>query len=104
MTNSEMFMDACKGIVMNCHRAVLVVRIMDEWRAILTSNVKLPNRETHYSEVSGKDITRIVVNLESNFQSLTEQRLEELTQSVCVQDFKFGTDDYIWLTRVDLNR
>lgn len=104
MTSNEMFLDACQGIVMNCDRQILVVRIMDEWHAILTTYVRLPNREVRYSEVSGQDITRIVKNVQSNFQSMTEQRLEELVQSICVQTFKFETKDYIWLTKVDLKR
>lgn len=104
MTSNEMFLDACQGIVMNCNRQILVIRIMDEWRAVLTQYVRLPNREVRYSEVSGQDITRIVKNVQSNFQSITEQRLDELVQSICVQTFKFETKDYIWLTKVDLNR
>lgn len=104
MTSNEMFLDACQGIVMNCNRQILVIRIMDEWRAVLTQYVRLPNREVRYSEVSGQDITRIVKNVQSNFQSITEQRLNELVQSICVQTFKFETKDYIWLTKVDLNR
>lgn len=104
MTSNEMFLDACQGIVMNCNKQILVIRIMDEWRAILTKYVRLPNREVQYSDVIGQDITRIVQNVQSNFQGMTEQCLEELVQSVCVQTFKFGTSDYIWLTKVDLNR
>lgn len=104
MTSNEMFLDACQGIVMNCNRPILVIRIMDEWRAVLTQYVRLPNREVRYSEVLGQDITRIVKNVQSNFQSMTEQRLNELVQSICVQTFKFETKDYIWLTKVDLNR
>lgn len=104
MTSNEMFLDACQGIVMNCNRQILVIKIMDGWRAILTKYVRLPNREAHYSDVIGQDITRIVQNFQSNFQSMTEQRLEELVQSICIQTFKFGTSDYIWLTQVDLNK
>lgn len=104
MTSNEMFLDACQGIVMNCNRQILVIRIMDEWRAVLTQYVRLPNREVRYSEVLGQDITRIVKNVQSNFQSMTEQRLNELVQSICVQTFKFETKDYIWLTKVNLNR
>lgn len=81
-----------------------MIKIMDGWRAILTKYVRLPNREAHYSDVIGQDITRIVQNFQSNFQSMTEQRLEELVQSICIQTFKFGTSDYIWLTQVDLNK
>ena len=70
----------------------------------MTKYVRLPNREVRYSEVTGQDITRIVQNFQSNFQGMTEQRLEELVQSICIQTFKFGTSDYIWLTQVDLNK
>jgi len=33
---------------------------------------------------------------------MTEQTLLERTQSIHKEDFKFGTDSYMWITKVDL--
>jgi len=35
---------------------------------------------------------------------MNEQTLREKVQSVHKESFKFGTDDYMWFTKVDLNR
>lgn len=37
-------------------------------------------------------------------QGMNEQTLREKVQSVHKESFKFGTDDYMWFTKVDLNR
>ncbi|EXZ06109.1 hypothetical protein AC094_24270 [Bacteroides fragilis] len=45
------------------------------------------------------------MNVGHNFANgMTEQTLLERTQSIHKEDFKFGTDNYLWITKVDLNR
>jgi len=45
------------------------------------------------------------LNLGHNFaQGMNEQTLRENAQSIHKESFKFGTDDYMWFTKVDLNR
>ncbi len=52
-----------------------------------------------------QDITTLVLNIGHNFvNGMTEQTLLERTQSIHKEDFKFGTDNYLWITKVDLNR
>lgn len=52
-----------------------------------------------------QDITTLVLNVGHNFANgMTEQTLLERTQSIHKEDFKFGTDNYLWITKVDLNR
>ena len=52
-----------------------------------------------------QDITTLVLNVGHNFANgMTEQVLLERTQSIQKEDFKFGTDNYLWITKVDLNR
>lgn len=106
MDNKEEFLKGYKGIVMNCNRSVLVLEVMGEYRAFLVSDVHLKTREGRYNEVQdAQDITKLVLNVGFNFASgMTEQVLLERTQSVHKENFKFGTDNYMWITRVDLNR
>lgn len=104
--NKEAFLDACNGLVMNCHCQVLILDIMGEYRAFLVQDVHLKTRECRFNEVrDAQDITKLVMNVGINFTSgMTEQVLRERTQSIPKESFKFGTDDYLWITRVDLNR
>ena len=51
-----------------------------------------------------QDITTLVLNDGHNFANgMTEQTLLERTQSIHKEEFKFGTDNYLWPTRIDLN-
>lgn len=106
MDNKEAFLTACKGLVMNCNCKVLVLNVMGEYRAYLTNLVSVKTRECRYNEVQdAQDITTLVHNVGYNFATgMTEQVLRERTQSVHKESFKFGTDDYMWITKVDLNR
>lgn len=103
---SKGFIDGCKGIVMNCNCNVLVLQIMGEYRAYLAPEVRLKTRECRYNEVrDAQDITTLVVNSGMNFaKGMNEQVLGEKVQSIHKESFKFGTDDYLWITKVDLNR
>lgn len=99
------FLETCKGVVMHCDCTILVLNVMGEYRAYLTNSVRLKNRECRYNEViDAQDITVLIKNVESNFQLLNRQKLDERVQSIHKVTFKFGTDDYLWLTRVDVNR
>ena len=102
----RMFLDGCKGLVMNCECNVLVLQVMGEWRAYMCNQVSLKTRECRFNEVKdAQDITKLVINSGINFaQGMTHQTLMEKTQSIHKEDFKFGTDDYLWFTHVDLNR
>lgn len=104
--NTENFLSACKGLVMNCNCNVLILNVMGEYRAFLAREMRLKTRDCMFNEVSdAQDITKLVMNLGINFANgLTEQVLLERTQSVHKESFKFGTDDYLWITKVDLNR
>ncbi|EXY12095.1 hypothetical protein M104_3362 [Bacteroides fragilis str. 1007-1-F  len=70
------------------------------------NDVHLKTRECRFNEVrDGQDITTLVLNVGHNFANgMTEQTLLERTQSIHKEDFKFGTDNYLWITKVDLNK
>ena len=107
MDNKEAFLDACKGLVMNCNVQVLILEIMGEYRAFLVNGgVGVKTRESRYNEVyDAQDITKLIGNVGINFASgMTEQVLRERAQSIPQETFKFGTDNYMWITGVKLNR
>ena len=43
------FLDACRGLVMNCDCKILVVEIMGEFRAYVAPEVRLKTRECRYN-------------------------------------------------------
>lgn len=107
MENSNVgkLLTACKGIVMNCERNVVIIRIFGEYRIFLCSGVNLKSRECRWNEIiDGQDITEIVHNFGFNFtQNINNNRLNELTQSIHKETFKWGSEEYIWFTRVTQN-
>lgn len=104
--NIDLFYQTCLGIVQNCGVKILMVNLFGQWKAYLASSVNLKNRECRYSEaIEAQDITVLVKNYQSNFAAgLTEQVLMEKVQSINKVSFKFGTDEYCWITKCDLNR
>ena len=85
---------------------ILILDVLGEHRVFLVNDVHLKTRECRYNEVrDAQDITTLVLNVGHNFANgMTEQTLLERTQSIHKEDFKFGTDNYMWITRMDLNR
>ena len=101
MTNNESILDGCKGLVMHCDCSVLILNVMGEHRIYLVDDVHLKTREVR----DAQDITKLILNLGHNFaQGMNAQVLRERVQSIHKESFKFGTDDYMWFTKVDLNR
>ena len=94
MKLDENILKTCQGLVMNCNCKVLILDVLDEHRVFLVNDVR-----------DAQDITTLVLNIGHNFvNGMTEQALLERTQSIHKEDFKFGTDNYLWITKVDLNR
>ena len=101
MKLDENILKTCQGLVMNCNCKVIILD-----RVFLVNDVHLKTRECRYNEVrDAQDITTLVLNIGHNFvNGMTEQALLERTQSIHKEDFKFGTDNYLLITKVDLNR
>ena len=106
MKLDENILKTCQGLVMNCNCKVLILDVLGEHRLFLVNDVHLKTRECRYNEVrDAQDITTLVLNIGHNFvNGMTEQALLERTQSIHKEDFKFGTDNYLLITKVDLNR
>ena len=106
MKLDENILKTCQGLVMNCNCKVLILDVLGEHRVFLVNDVHLKTRECRYNEVrDAQDITTLVLNIGHNFvNGMTEQALLERTQSIHQEDFKFGTDNYLLITKVDLNR
>lgn len=106
MKLDENILKTCQGLVMNCNCKVLILDVLGGHRVFLVNDVYLKTRECRYNEVrDAQDITTLVLNIGHNFvNGMTEQALLERTQSIHKEDFKFGTDNYLLITKVDLNR
>lgn len=106
MKLDENILKTCQGLVMNCKCKILILDVLGEHRVFLVNDVHLKTRECRYNEVrDAQDITTLVLNVGHNFvNGMTEQTLLEQTQSIHKEDFKFGTDNYLLITKVDLNR
>lgn len=106
MKLDENILKTCQGLVMNCNCKVLILDVLGEHRVFLVNDVHLKTHECRYNEVrDAQDITTLVLNIGHNFvNGMTEQALLERTQSIHKEDFKFGTDNYLLITKVDLNR
>lgn len=97
--------ETCKGIVQSCEAHILFVNVCEQWRIYLCPYFSLKNRDTRYNSVTdGKDITDIVTAMTSNFAytRMTSQILEEKTQSIHKECFKFD-GEYFLLTNVKEN-
>lgn len=104
---TQELLNACRGIVMNTRRPLLIIELFPGFeRVFLTNTVRLKNRDNPYNEVyEAQDITTIVENVGINFAGgITEQQLLEKAQSIPKESFKWGHDRYLWLTMVDINR
>lgn len=106
MKSDENILMTCQGLVMNCNCKVLILDVLGEHRVFLVNDVHLKTRECRYNEVrDAQDITTLVMNIGHNFvNGMTEQALLERTQSIHKEYFKFGTDNHLLITKVDLNR
>lgn len=99
-------LDACKGIVMNTGRALLIMEVVPGIERIyLTGDVRLKSREVLYSEVrDAQDVTTLITNVGTNFSAgISERELLERCQSIPRESFKWGHDRYLWITGVQLN-
>ena len=68
MTTNDVFLDACKGLVMHCNCNILILNVLGDFRAYIAPEVRLKTRECRYNEVQdAQDITKLILNLGHNF-------------------------------------
>ena len=105
MINSNFF-DTCKNIAMRCDVTVLIVNLMGAYRAFIVDSFSPKDGRVMFSRVDGaRDITVLVEQYESNFPiGFSNQVLMERTQSIPKVTMQYGTDDYYWITKCDINR
>ena len=51
MTTNDVFLDACKGLVMHCNCNILILNVLGNFRAYIAPEVRLKTRECRYNEV-----------------------------------------------------
>ena len=68
MTTNDVFLDACKGLVMHCNCNILILNVLGDFRAYIAPEVRLKTRECRYNEVQdAQDIIKLILNLGHNF-------------------------------------
>lgn len=87
MTTNDVFLDACKGLVMHCNCNILILNVLGEFRAYIAPEVRLKTRECRYNEVQdAQDITKQILNLGHNFalemNKYSEKRHSTFTRKI----------------------
>lgn len=100
MITKEIF-DTCKGVVKNADVNLLLLDVFGEVKIYVVNFVVLKTRENRYHEVrDAQDVTSIIHTIDRFATGLTNMKFMEKIQSIPMESFKFGTDDYIWMTKV----
>ncbi len=74
MTTNDVFLDACKGLVMHCNCNILILNVLGDFRAYIAPEVRLKTRECRYNEVQdAQDITKLILN-HKNYDGKFKQR------------------------------
>lgn len=105
MTTNDVFLDACKGLVMHCNCNILILNVLGEFRAYIAPEVRLKTRECRYNEVQdAQDITKLILNLGVNFaQGMNRHSVKRCSPSTRKVSSSVLMD-YMWFTKVNLNR
>lgn len=102
----EYELELCWKLLSNTSYTVVIVEISEITKIYLTRSFRVKTMNTPYNEViDGQDITDLVTNQEFNFATrMSDDILETKVQNIPLQTFKFGTDNYLWLTSIKENK
>lgn len=104
MINIQSFIENCRNLVVNTGRPILIIETFQGClSAYITESVKLKTRDNQYNEVfNARNISTIIQNFEFNFvNGINEQALIDKIQSLPKESFKWGHDNYVWITNAD---
>ena len=99
-------LDLCKRLVQDLGVKIFIMDFMGVERIYSVEEFALPDSHGNYCEVvNGKDITKVVENGQFNFYTgrVSQDRFNELTQSIVKETFKFSPNNYILFTSVKEN-
>ena len=59
MTTNDVFLDACKGLVMHCNCNILILNVLGDFRAYIAPEVRLKGEEKDISNKSTGLFTKL---------------------------------------------
>jgi len=96
-------LDYCRTLVNSTGGQVLIVKIFDVINYYFVTDFRPKSLNNSYHEViNGINVTTIIENFTSHFsgQKVSEDRFKGLIMQMSTESFKFGTNDFLWLTDV----
>lgn len=79
-------------------KQILVIESFRDIRVYVVESFSPKTRDVFFNEVRGaQDITDFAVNLPFQMAELNPVTLEDRIQSRPKKDFKFGSDNYLWM-------
>lgn len=79
-------------------KQIVVIDFFGDIRAYIVESFSPKVRDVFFNEVRGaQDITDFAVNLPFQMAQLNPVTLEDRLQSRPRKDFKFGSDNYLWM-------
>lgn len=102
---SKQQVDLCWKLVTNTTYSVLIINHFGSIYYYLTKGFNYKTMNNPYNEViDGQDITDLVENQQFNFKGqVNDEQLATKVQNIPLQNFKFGHDQFIWLTSMREN-
>lgn len=96
-------MRVCKGIVSLCECRLLIVNLVGVYRVYLCKCVVYKGSiQGAHTVQDAKDITDLVYNSTFNFAGgMNYDTLEVRTKSIPKENFSFGTDDFMFIEKVE---
>lgn len=106
ITLSDNDLASIKTVALRCEVNIVAIELMGNVRIYYCPDIRLKTRDCPYNELfDAKDITVLILNKGINFANgMTNAMLMELMQSINKESFKFGHDNYVLFTKVEVNK
>lgn len=98
----NVILEWCKNIVKNCGKQLLIVEVIrGHYKTYVVNGMSLKDREGQFNRADDVlDVTNIILTLGHSTNSITPQQFEEKIKYLPKESFYFGTDNYLWITKV----
>lgn len=93
----------CRVLVRSTGGQVLIVKLFDVTNYYFITDFRPKSLNNAYHEViHGINVTTVIENFNTHFtgQTISSDRFEGLIMDMSTESFKFGSDDFLWITDV----
>jgi hypothetical protein len=100
----EQRLDYCRTLVRSTGGQILIVKIFGITNYYYVTDFRPKSLNNAYHEVvNGMNVTKMIENFTTHFagQLIDESRFEGMKMQMSTESFKFGTDDFWWITSVN---